>query len=162
MTDVIALYQMGTRFRREVPFYHDRIYIIIVYTGFFLPLSIWIAKGFFEAIPRELEEAALVDGCGPAGSLVRITLPLATPGLAAIFLLTFVSVWNEFLAGFLLIAKTSMMNAMFGIYDYLSMNTANPQVVATACVVIATPIVIVFLLTRKTFFRAMVEGAIKG
>jgi multiple sugar transport system permease protein len=162
MTDVLALYQMGTRFRREVPFYNDRIYIIVVYTGFFLPLSIWIAKGFFEAIPRELEEAALVDGCSPTGSLARITLPLAAPGLAAIFLLTFVSVWNEFLAGFLLIAKTSMMNAMFGIYDYLSMNTANPQVVATACVVIATPIVIVFLLTRKTFFRAMVEGAIKG
>jgi multiple sugar transport system permease protein len=162
MTDVLALYQIAAALRRALPVYSDRLYIVIVYTGFFLPLSIWIAKGFFDAIPRDLEEAAMVDGCNPAGSFARVTLPLAAPGLASIFLLTFVSVWNEFLAGFLLIAKNNLMNAMFGIYDYLSMNTANPQVVATACVVIAAPIVVVFLLTRRTFFRAMTEGAIKG
>jgi multiple sugar transport system permease protein len=162
MTDVLALYQMGTVLRRALPIYDDRLFIILVYTGFFLPLSIWIAKGFFDAIPRDLEEAALVDGASPVGSLAHIIVPLAAPGLAAIFLLTFVSVWNEFFAGFLLITKTNMMNAMFGIYDYLSMNLANPQVVAAACVVIATPTVVIFLLTRKSFFKAMTEGAIKG
>jgi multiple sugar transport system permease protein len=162
MTDVLALYQMGTAFRRAWAGFDDRMWIIAVYTGFWLPMSIWIARGFFEAIPRELEEAALVDGSTHLGSFARITLPLAAPGLASIFLLTFVGVWNEFFAGFLLIAKNDLMNAMFGIYDYLSMNTANPQVVATACVVIASPVVVVFLLSRKTFFRAMVEGALKG
>jgi multiple sugar transport system permease protein len=162
MTDVLALYQMGTLLRRALPFHNDRIFIVAVYTGFFLPLSIWIAKGFFDAIPRDLEEAALVDGASPVASLAFITAPLVAPGLAAIFLLTFVGVWNEFFAGFLLIAKTNMMNAMFGIYDYLSMNLANPQVVAAACVVIASPTVVIFLLARKSFFKAMTEGAVKG
>jgi ABC-type glycerol-3-phosphate transport system permease component len=162
MTDVLALYQMGTSFRRAAPGFDDRLWIIIVYTGFWLPMSIWIAKGFFEAIPRDLEEAGLVDGCAPLGAFMRISVSLAAPGLASIFLLTFVSVWNEFIAGFLLISRNELMNAMFGIYDYLSMNTANPQVVAAACVVIAAPVVIVFLLTRKSFFQAMAEGAIKG
>ena len=162
MTDIIALYQLSTVLRRVLPVYSDRVFIIIVYTGFFLPLSIWIAKGFFDAIPRELEEAALVDGCDPAGGFVRITLPLAAPGMAAIFMLTFVSVWNEFIAGYLLIAKNNLMTAMFGMYDYMSMNLANPQVVATACVVVAAPMVVVFLAARNTFFRAMIEGAIKG
>jgi multiple sugar transport system permease protein len=162
MTDVLALYQMGTVLRRALPVFDDRIFIITVYTGFFLPMSIWIARGFFESIPRELEEAALVDGATPVVGFARITLPLAAPGLASIFLLTFVGVWNEFLAGFLLISKNNLMNAMFGIYDYLSMNTANPQVVATACVVIASPVVVIFLLARKSFFKAMTEGAIKG
>ena len=50
----------------------DRVFIMVVYTGFFLPISIWIAKGFFDAIPRELEEAAHIDGCSPVGGLVRI------------------------------------------------------------------------------------------
>lgn len=162
MSDLLALYQMSAALRRALPVYDDRVFIIIVYTGFFLPLSIWIAKGFFDAIPRELEEAALIDGCSSFGSLTRITMPLAAPGLAAIFLLTLVGVWNEFIAGFLLISKTKLMTAMFGMYDYLSMNLANPQVVAAACVVVALPVVLIFLFARNAFFQAMLEGAVKG
>jgi ABC-type glycerol-3-phosphate transport system permease component len=130
--------------------------------GFYLPLSVWIAKGFFDAIPRELEEAALIDGCSPLGALMRITMPLATPGMMAVFLLTFVSVWNEFIAGYLLIAKNEHKPAMFGLYDFLGQNIINLQVVAAACILIALPIVILFLFTRQSFFRAMVEGAVKG
>lgn len=162
MSDLLALYLMTTVLRRTLPVYDDRLFVVAVYTGFFLPLSIWIAKGFFEAIPRELEEAALVDGCSPAGGFVRITLPLAAPGLAAIFLLTFVGIWNEFITAYLLISENQFQNAMFGMYDYLSMNLANPQVVATACAVVATPVVVVFLLARKYFFQAVIEGAVKG
>jgi ABC-type glycerol-3-phosphate transport system permease component len=162
MSALLALFQIAAALRRALPIYDDRAYIIIVYTGFFLPLSVWIARGFFEAIPRELEEAAMVDGCSPAGSFARITLPLAAPGLAAVFLLTLVGVWNEFIAGFLLISKTKLQTAMFGMYDYLSMNLANPQVVAAACVIVALPAVVIFLFARRTFFLAMLEGAVKG
>lgn len=162
LTNVLALYQMGVRLRKSPFPYDDRIFIIIVYVGFFLPLSVWIAKGFFDAIPRELEEAAQIDGCSPFGTLIRITMPLAMPGLTAVFLLTFVSVWNEFIAGYLLVAKNDYKSAMFGLYDFLGQNIINLQVIAAACILIATPIIILFLLTRRTFFRAMVEGAVKG
>jgi ABC-type maltose transport system permease subunit len=163
LTNLLALYQMGISLRKlPIPIYNDRVFIIIVYAGFFLPMSVWIAKGFFDAIPRELEEAGLIDGCSPVGGLVRIVLPLVTPGLTAIFLLTFVGVWNEFIAGYLLITKNSLKPAMFGMYDFLGQNLINAQLIAAACIIIALPMVIVFLIARRSFFRAMVEGAIKG
>lgn len=163
LTNLLALYQVGASIRHAAEqIYNDRIFIIIVYTGFYLPMSVWIAKGFFDAIPRELEEAALIDGCSPLQSLGRIIMPLATPGLTAIFLLAFVGVWNEFIAGYLLITKNDLKPAMFGMYDFLGQNIINAQVVAAACIVIALPMVLVFLVARNSFFRAMVEGAIKG
>jgi ABC-type glycerol-3-phosphate transport system permease component len=163
LTNLLALYQMGISIRKlPIPIYDDRVFIIVVYTGFFLPLSVWIAKGFFDAIPRELEEAALIDGCSPVGTLMRIVAPLAVPGLTAVFLLSFVGVWNEFIAGYLLITRNDLKPAMFGMYDFLGQNLINAQVVAAACVIVALPIVVVFLFARRSFFQAMVEGAIKG
>ena len=163
LTNLLALYQMGVSLRKlPIPIYNDRVFIIVVYTGFFLPISIWIAKGFFDAIPRELEEAAHIDGCSPIGGLVRVVMPLMAPGLTAIFLLTFVGVWNEFIAGYLLITKNNLKPAMFGMYDFLGQNIINAQVVAAACIIIALPMVIIFLFARRSFFSAMVEGAIKG
>lgn len=163
LTNLLALYQMSVQLRKaDIPFYDDRFFVIVVYMGFFLPLSVWIAKGFFDAIPRELEEAALIDGCSPLGALWRVTMPLATPGLMAVFLLTFVGVWNEFIAGYLLISKNEHKTVMYGLYDFLGQNIVNLQVLAAACILIALPMVILFLFTRRTFFKAMVEGAIKG
>lgn len=163
LTNLLALYQMGASIRHAAEgIYNDRVFIIIVYTGFYLPMSVWIAKGFFDAIPRELEEAALIDGCSALEGLGRIIMPLATPGLTAIFLLAFVGVWNEFIAGYLLITRNDLKPAMFGMYDFLGQNIINAQVVAAACIVIALPMVIVFLIARQSFFSAMVEGAIKG
>ena len=163
LTNLLALYQMGIDLRRAgIPFYDDRYFIVLVYVGFFLPLSVWVAKGFFDTIPRELEEAAFIDGCSPVGALGRITMPLALPGLMSIFLLTFVNVWNEFIAGYLLISRNDLKPAMFGLYDFLSQNIINYQVIAAACVMIALPVVVLFLFTRSVFFKAMVEGAVKG
>jgi len=163
LTNLLALYQMGASIRHAVEgIYDDRVFIIIVYTGFYLPMSVWIAKGFFDAIPRELEEAAQIDGCSVLEGLGRIIMPLATPGLTAIFLLAFVGVWNEFIAGYLLITKNDLKPAMFGMYDFLGQNIINAQVVAAACIIIAMPMILVFLVARNSFFRAMVEGAIKG
>ncbi|MCA9934097.1 MAG: carbohydrate ABC transporter permease [Ardenticatenaceae bacterium] len=163
LTNLLALYQMGVKLRKaDIPFYDDRFFIIMVYMGFFLPLSVWIAKGFFDAIPRELEDAALIDGCSPLGALWRVIMPLAAPGLMAVFLLTFVGVWNEFIAGYLLISKNDHKTVMFGLYDFLGQNIINLQVLAAACILIALPVVVLFLFTRRTFFKAMVEGAIKG
>ncbi len=164
LTNLLALYQMGVTLRKSswLPFFDDRIFLIVVYVGFFLPLSVWIAKGFFDAIPRELEEAALIDGCSPVGALFRITMPLALPGLMAVFLLTFVNVWNEFIAGYLLIVNNDLKPAMFGLYEFLGQNIINLQVIAAACILIALPMVILFLFARRSFLEAMVEGAVKG
>jgi multiple sugar transport system permease protein len=162
LTNLLALYQMGITLRKSIPFYDDRIFLIFTYLGLFLPISVWIVKGFFDAIPRELEESALIEGCTPIGALVRVVMPLAMPGLTSVFLLTFVGVWNEFIVAYLLVTKNEYKPAMFGLYDFLSQNIINLQVIAAACILIALPIVVLFLFTRNTFFKAMVEGAVKG
>lgn len=163
LTNLLALYQMAVDLRRAgIPGYDERLFIVLVYVGFQLPFAVWVVKGFFDTIPRELEEAALIDGCSPLGTLWRISVPLAMPGLMAAALLSFVSVWNEFIAGFLLLTRREARTAMFGLYDFLSQNIINYQVIAAACVLIAAPVVILFLFTRRTFFRAMAEGAVKG
>jgi ABC-type glycerol-3-phosphate transport system permease component len=162
LTNLLALYQMGVILRKSAFPFNDRIFLIVVYLGFFLPLSVWIAKGFFDTIPRDLEEAALIDGASVLGALRHVTMPAALPGLAAIFLLTFVNVWNEFLAGYLLVSKNELKPVMFGLYEFLGANIINLQVIAAACVLIALPMVVVFLVARRSFFMAMVEGAVKG
>jgi multiple sugar transport system permease protein len=162
LTNLIALYQMGVTLRKAMPGYEERIYLIIVYVGFFLPFSIWIVKSFFDTIPRELEEASFIDGCTPVQALFRIVAPLATPGLTSAFLLSFVGVWNEFIAGYLLVSKNALKTAMFGLYDFIGQFVIGYQVLAAACILIALPVVILFLFARPVFFRAMVEGALKG
>jgi multiple sugar transport system permease protein len=162
LTNLLALYQMGITIRKSGLPYDDRIFLIIVYVGLFLPLSVWIAKGFFDAIPRDLEDAALIDGCSRLGALFRVIMPLAVPGMVAIFLLTFVNVWNEFLAGYLLVSKDKYKPVMFGLYNFLGENIINLQVIGAACILIALPVIILFLFFRRSFFVAMVEGAVKG
>jgi multiple sugar transport system permease protein len=162
LTNILALYQMGITIRKSGLPYDDRIFIVIVYVGLFLPLSVWIAKGFFDAIPRDLEDAALIDGCSRLGALFRIIMPLTVPGMIAIFLLTFVNVWNEFLAGYLLINKNQYKPVMFGLYNFLGENLINLQVIGAACILISLPIVLLFLYFRRSFFIAMVEGSVKG
>ncbi|MGQ9516457.1 MAG: carbohydrate ABC transporter permease [Anaerolineae bacterium] len=162
LTNLLALYQLGVTLRKTPIPFNDRGYLIFVYFGFYLPLSIWIAKGFFDTIPRDLEEAAMIDGATPLGALRHVTMPAALPGLAAIFLLTFVNVWNEFLAGYLLVTKNELKPVMFGLYEFLGPNIINFQTISAACILIALPPVIIFLFARRYFFMAMVEGAIKG
>ncbi len=162
LTNLLALYQLGVTLRKTPIPFNDRAYLIFVYFGFYLPLSIWIAKGFFDTIPRDLEEAAMIDGATPLGALRHVTMPAALPGLAAIFLMTFVNVWNEFLAGYLLVTKNELKPVMFGLYEFLGPNIINFQMIAASCILIALPVVIIFQVARRYFFMAMVEGAIKG
>lgn len=162
LTNLIALYRMGVFLRQTFPGYEERLFVIVVYVGFFLPFSIWVVKSFFDTIPRELEEASFIDGCTPVSSLIRIVAPLAAPGLTSAFLLSFVGIWNEFIAGYLLVGRAALRTAMFGLYDFIGQFVIGYQVLAAGCIMVAAPVVIMFLFFRRTFFRAMVEGALKG
>ena len=185
LTNLIALYQMTVSVRKAVvPVLLnfaaaqnvseattklltdnlDRSILILVYTGLLLPFSIWIVKSFFDSIPRDLEEAAVIDGCTPFGALVRVVAPLAAPGLLSAFLLSFVNIWNEFLTNYLLVGTTKqdLRSVMVAVYNLTGANLINYPVLAAACVLVMLPVVVLFLAARKVFFSAMVEGAVKG
>jgi ABC-type glycerol-3-phosphate transport system permease component len=156
LTNLLPLYRMASDLR----LLNTNEIMIAVYTAGGLPFSIWIVRSFFDAIPRELEEAAMIDGCTPVGALWRVVVPLALPGLFAAFLLNFVDTWNEFLAAVIL--AISDKTATVGLYDFQSSFEIAYNVWAAASIVIAIPVLAVFLALRRIFFRAMLEGALKG
>jgi ABC-type glycerol-3-phosphate transport system permease component len=158
LTNLVALYRLGS----QLGILSTNFIMIMVYTAGGLPFTIWIMKTFFDAIPRELEEAALIDGCSPLQSLWYVITPLALPGLFAAFLLMLVDTWNEFLAAVVLLSANDSRTAMVGLYDFQSSFEIAYHVQTAACILIALPVVIVFVLGRRTFFNAMLEGALKG
>lgn len=137
-------------------------FIIGVYTAVGLPFSIWIIKSFFDTIPLELEEAALIDGCTPLQSLRYVVMPLAAPGLLAAFMLMFVDTWNEFLAALVLLTGNTAKTVTVGLYDFQSQYEIAYHVWTAASIVIMVPVLILFLALRRTFFQAMLQGGIKG
>lgn len=136
--------------------------MIAIYTAGGLPFSIWIIKSFFDAIPLEIEEAALIDGCSPLQALQHVVLPLAAPGLLAGFLLMFVDTWNEFLAAVLLLNREVDKVATVGLYAFQTSFEIEYNVWMAGCVLIMIPVILLFLALRRTFFQAMLQGALKG
>ncbi len=84
------------------------------------------------------------------------------PGLMSIFLLTFVNVWNEFIANYLLMSKQNLRGAMYGVFDFIAQSLSSYNALAAACMLVMIPVIIIFLFTRRVFFQAMIEGAMKG
>ncbi len=156
LTNLLPLYQMAS----YADLLNTHTLMVAVYTAGGLPFSIWIVKAFFDAIPVEMEEAALIDGCTPFGALWRIVVPLALPGLFAAFLLNFVDTWNEFL--FAVVLAISNKTATVGLYDFQSSFETAYHVWAAAAIIIMIPVLAMFLALRNVFFRAMLDGALKG
>ncbi|HRE46598.1 MAG TPA: carbohydrate ABC transporter permease [Aggregatilineales bacterium] len=157
LTNLIPLYKMAS----DAGMLDRHEFIIAVYTAGGLPFAIWIIRSFFETIPLELEEAALIDGCSPLGALIRVVVPLAMPGLMAAFLLMFVDTWNEFLAALALLSGTAR-TVTVGLYDFQSSYEIAYHVWTAACVLIMAPVMLLFLALRRHFFEAMLQGAVKG
>ncbi len=160
LTNLVPLYKLASDFNLLKDHTHELM--IGIYTAGGLPFSIWIIKSFFDAIPMEIEEAALIDGCTPLQSLWYVVVPLAAPGLLAAFLLMFVDTWNEFLAAALLLSSNKLQTATVGLYTFQSSFEIAYHVWTAACIIIMLPVVILFLALRKTFFQAMLQGALKG
>ncbi len=158
LTNLVAMYRIGS----QLKILSSHMIMVLVYTAGGLPFTLWIIKAFFDAIPKEMEEAALIDGCSPLQSLRYVVLPLAMPGLFAGFIMMFVDTWNEFLAAVVLLSANTSRTASVGLYDFQSAFEVAYHVLSAACILIMLPVVIIFIFGRKTFFQAMLEGALKG
>jgi multiple sugar transport system permease protein len=157
LTNLIPIYRAAS----ELDLLNTRQLMIAVYTAGGLPFAIWIIRSFFDAIPKDIEEAAQLDGCNVYQALLRVVMPLAAPGLLAAFLLMFVDTWNEFLAALVMLSGTSR-TVTVGLYDFQSSFEIAYHVWTAACILIMTPVLLLFVLLRKQFFAAMLQGAIKG
>ena len=158
MTLLIALYSM-----------YNKLGLLNTYTALVLacstnalPMSVWILKGFFDTIPKSLEEAAYIDGCSKIGTLFRIIFPLVRPGVFAVGLYAFLISWEDFLWGLTLANKTGMRTLASGIaMTYLGEYTYDWGRVMAAAVGAALPIVIVFIFLQKHLIAGLTAGAVK-
>lgn len=158
LTNLVALYRMGS----EVGMLNTHAFIIAIYVATGLPFGIWIIKASIDAIPIEIEEAALIDGCGPLAVIRQIIIPLALPGLVTAFLMEFVFYWNEFLVAVVMLSDNTMKTATVGLLDFQASYQVAYNVWMAGSVLIITPVLITFLILRRQFFRAMLQGALKG
>jgi multiple sugar transport system permease protein len=126
-----------------------------------LPLIIWIMIGFFEDVPGELEDAALVDGCSPAGVFARVALPLVKPGIATAGILSFIMSWNNFLYSVVL-ANDDTRTLPVAVYGFLSFGSFDWGALTAAATIITLPVMILALVIQRHIISGLSFGAVKG
>jgi len=136
--------------------------LIILYTAYNLPMAIWILIGSFETIPRQLDEAAMIDGSSRMYILFRIILPLARPGLAAAGLFIFLGAWNDFIVASMMISSTSLKSIQLAIYHYLGFWGREWGPLTASSIVAIVPILVLFAFLQKNFIAGLTRGSVKG
>jgi multiple sugar transport system permease protein len=136
--------------------------LIIVNLYLTLPFFIWIMKGFFETLPKELDEAARIDGCSRMQAFRRILLPISFPGMAAAAIITFMWTWNEFLFGMILSVTPAAKNISVGTVDFITdLNISWTQMSAygfLACI----PAFLFVIIFQRYIVKGLTSGAVKG
>jgi arabinogalactan oligomer/maltooligosaccharide transport system permease protein len=129
-----------------------------------LPFAIWNMKGYLDTIPRELEEAALIDGCTPNSAFFRVTLPLSTPVLAVTFFLGFMSTWTEFATSWLFLTNPKDFTLIMALYNMIGQySDSTPwSRFAAMSIMIALPVVIIYLFVQRYFVGGLAIGGVKG
>lgn len=136
--------------------------VILPYIGFGLPYQIFILYGFFSSIPREIDESVRVDGGGNLRLFLQIVLPLSKPALAALFILDFVSTWNEYAIALVILQNKASMTIPLAIQSFQSQFTSSYGPLNAFTVMSILPVVIVYLLFQRYFVQGMFTGAVKG
>lgn len=136
--------------------------LIIIYCSFITPYVIWIMKGYFEAIPVELEEAAMVDGSSRIGALFRIILPLSAPGLVTTLIFSLLLAWDEFLYALIMTSSVQAKTIPVAIAEFSGAHMVDYGMMAAGGVLAALPPVLLALLLQKQIISGLTSGAIKG
>ncbi len=127
-----------------------------------LPLVTWMSKGYFDSIPKELEEAALIDGCSQIRALIKITLPLAAPGIAATAIYAFIMSWNEYVLASIITMSEKSKTLPIGLSEFSTMFYVDWGSTMAAAVLISIPVIVFFLWLQRYFIQGLSQGAVKG
>ncbi len=136
--------------------------MIIAYSVSSLPFSIWILKGYYDTIPRSLEEAALVDGTSQVGAFWRIILPLSTPALSIAFLFNFTTAWNEYLVARVVLFSSKQYTWTLGLFELQGQYITQWGMFAAGSMLVTIPVLAVFLYSSKWLISGLTLGSVKG
>ena len=136
--------------------------VIITYLTFVLPFTIWTLRGFVMGIPRELEEAAMVDGCTRMGAFLRILVPLIAPGLVATSVFAFVQAWNEFLFAYVLLNSQDKQTLTVWLASFTTLRGTDWGPLMAAATLTSLPVVIFFAIVQRRVAFGLTAGAVRG
>jgi len=156
--NIIPLYLMLS----QVGLLNSIFTLMITFQILIIPLNIFLLKNYFETIPYELEEAALVDGCSRFGILRRIIIPLSTPGLAIASVLAFRFSWNEFLLPIVLSNRPDSLVFQVALYQFISIYRIEWGYLTAGINIALIPIVVLMLLFQKQLIQGLTAGSLKG
>jgi len=135
----------------------------LVYIAVLMPLVTWMLKGFFDGIPKELDEAAMIDGASRWSAFVKVVLPVARSGLTAVFVIAALLAWAEFVIPFILLSGPSNMPISVGILNFQGTYAANNTgILAAGGILAILPVIVVFVALQRFIVGAFVAGALKG
>jgi N,N'-diacetylchitobiose transport system permease protein len=136
--------------------------VIVTYLTFVLPFCVWTLRGFMLGVPRELEEAAMVDGSTRFGAFVRILLPLVAPGLVATSIFAFIQVWNEFIIAYVLLQSQEKQTLTVWLASFTTLRGTDWGPLMAAASLTALPVVGFFLLVHRRVAFGLTAGAVRG
>ncbi len=139
-----------------------KLVLIIVYTAFNAPFAVWLLSVFFQEVPRELEDAAMVDGCTKFELLRHIYIPLALPAIATVGILVFLSMWNEFMFGVLLTSTTAAKTAPVALASLISARDTRWGIMTAGGILQTLPSLVVVIFMQRFIIKGLTFGAVKG
>jgi multiple sugar transport system permease protein len=135
----------------------------LVYIAVLMPLATWMLKGFFDGIPKDLDDAALIDGATRWRAFTKIVLPIAMPGLTAVFVITALLAWAEFVIPFILLTGPSHLPISVGILNFQGTYATNATgILAAGSVIAVLPAILLFVVLQRFIVGAFISGALKG
>ena len=143
---------------------NTRIGLILVYSALWLPFTLFVLTGFFRTIPKEMEESAIIDGCGEFRLFLQIMTPLVQPGLICVCVFNFVSMWNEYMLALVFASKQNLRTIALGMYALRDsmMYTSNWGGLFAAIIIMLIPAAIIFITLQKYLIQGLTAGALKG
>ena len=135
--------------------------IVLIYLTTVLPFVTWLMMGFFQGVPVELEEAALIDGCNRVGTFLRICLPVVTPGIATCAMFAFMMSWNEYFYAVIMTGNNTKTASIY-IQSFVNSSGTNWGALCAASVMVILPILIFTIFCQKSLVRGLMGGAVKG
>lgn len=141
---------------------NTRVGIILLYAAINIPFSLFIAYGFINTIPTEIDEAAFIDGCKPGQLFIRIILPLLKPIISTLFVLNFMNVWNDFTMALYFLNNSKQWPMTLAVYNFFGMYENSWNLVSADVVLTLLPVIIIFILGQKYIVGGISAGAVKG
>jgi len=156
--NIIPLYIMLA----NVGLLNSLVALVLTFQILIIPLNIFLLKNYFESLPKELEEAALIDGCSKLGALIRITIPMSLPGFLIAAILSFRFSWNEFVLPVVIANNPDSMIFQVALYQFISLYRIDWGYLTAGINIAIIPVVVLMLIFQKKMIRGLTLGAVRG